>query len=577
MKHTWKRILPVLMILAVLCSIGWYLFIYDRDFTQDVLLKHARYFEERGKHSTATWLYNLAYNQSGDSDDIAIELAQQYIANGNYAKAEYTLSNAIADNGGSVKLYMALCQTYVEQDMLMDAVAMLDSIGDPAIRAELDSMRPAAPASSHDSGYYSQYISITLEAENGKLYASTDENYPSVQDAPVQDEISLSAGKNTIYALAVGENGLVSKLSIFNYTVAGVIEEVTLTDPAIDAAVRQQLGLTAKDTLFSSDLWAITEFEMPAEAVDYSDLQWFPYLQSLTIEGGSFSGLSVLSSLTQLNTLTILDCRDSIVSSQDISVIAALPNLQHLTLSNCQLSSSSIETLSGANNLVSLDLSNNNIRDISSLSFMAKLKELNLSHNALTNLSFISALSGLEVLDVSYNSLVSVLPLAGCPSLKDLNISQNYVETLSGTENLHALQYLYATNNSLVSVDALSGCQEIIELDISFNKLTNISSLSGLAKMTYFDFSNNQITAIPEFDDSAALVYVNGSSNRLSSVAPLSGLEQLTTVAVDHNNISTLDSLAKCHLLIRVDAFGNPISDVSKLRELSIVVNYNPA
>lgn len=577
MRRTWKRILPVLMVIAIICSIAWYLFIYDREFTQDLLLKHARYFEEKGKHATATWFYNLAYMHAGDGDDIAIELAQQYIANGNYAKAEYTLSNAIADNGGSVKLYMALCQTYVQQDMLMDAVAMLDSIGDPAIRAELDRMRPAVPTASHDSGFYSQYIDITLSAEAGKLYVSTDENYPSTQDAPVQEAIALKAGKNTISALVVGDNGLVSKLSIFNYTVTGVIEEVTLRDPAIDAAVRQQLGLSQSDTLFSSDLWAITEFEIPAETVDYSDLQWFPYLQSLTIEGGSFSNLSVLASLAQLKNLTIRDCRDSIVSSQDISVIAALPNLQHLTMSNCQLSSSSIETLSGANNLISLDLSNNNIRDISSLSFMSKLKELNLSHNALTNLSFISALSGLEVLDVSYNSLVSVLPLAGCPSLKELNAAFNYIETLSGTDNLYALQYLNASNNNLVSVDSLSGCLQIIELHIANNNLTNISSLSGLSAMTYFDFSNNQITAIPEFDDSAALVYVNGSSNRLNTVAPLSGLEHLTTVAVDHNNISTLDSLTQCLHLVRVDAFGNPISDVSKLKELSIVVNYNPA
>ena len=577
MKRTWKRILPILLAIAVICSIAWYLFIYDREFTQNLLLKHARYFEAQGKHSTATWLYNLAYMHSGDSDDIAIELAQQYIDNGNYTKAEYTLSNAIADNGGSVKLYMALCQTYVEQNMLMDAVAMLDSIGDPTIRAELDRMRPAAPTTSHNPGSYSQYISITLSSESGKVYASTDNNFPSLHNAPIQEDIPLNAGKNTICALVVGDDGLVSKLSTFRYTIAGVIEEVTLRDPAIDNAVRQQLGLAPNDTLFSSDLWAITEFEIPTDAVDYSDLHWFPYLQSLTIEGGSFSDLSVLSSLAQLKSLTIRNCRDSIVSGQDVSVIAALPNLQHLTMDNCQLSSSSIESLSNANNLVSLDLSNNNIRDISSLSFMTKLKELNLSHNALTNLSFISALSGLEVLDVSHNSLISILPLAGCPSLIELNISHNYIETLSGTENLTALKYLNAFHNKLVSVDSLSGCLQMIELNIADNNLSNISFLSGLSSMTYFDFSSNQITAIPEFDDSAALVYVNGSSNLLSSVAPLSGLENLTTVAVDHNNISTLDSLTQCLHLVRVDAFGNPISDVSKLKELSIVVNYNPA
>ncbi len=572
MKYTWKRILPVLLIIAVICSIAWYLFIYDREFTRDILLQQARHFESQGNHATATWFYNLAYLQSGDSDDIAIELAQQYIANGNYTKAEYTLSNAIADNGGSVKLYKALCQTYVEQDMLLDAVAMLDSIVDPTIRSKLNSMRPAPATASHDSGYYSQYIKVTLQAENGKLYAATNGVYPSVQDAPVEDAISLEAGENTIYALVIGDNGLVSKLSVFNYTIGGVIEEVTLCDPAINQAVREQLGLSFQDTLFSSDLWAITDFEMPADAADYSDLRWLPYLQSLTIEGGSFSGSNALSGLAQLTTLTIRDC---VLSGQDVATIAALPNLQYLTLSNCQLSS--IEALFEAKQLISLDLSNNAIRDISSLSFMTKLKELNLSHNALTNLSFISALSGLEKLDVSYNSLVSVLPLSGCPALKDLDISHNDIDTLSGAESLIGLRYLYAAYNNLTSVDPISECVQLVELNISNNKITDIASLSGLLSMTYFDFANNQITAIPEFGSSAALVYVNGSSNRLTSVAPLSGLRQLNSVYVDHNRISTLDPLAECPQLVRVDAFGNPVSDVTKLTVQSIVVHYDPS
>lgn len=571
MKNNWKRILPVLMIIAVICSLVWYLFIYDRDFTRDVLLQQARYFEDQGNHSVATWLYDLAYHQSGDNEDVAIELAEQYKANGNYTKAEYTLSNAIADTGGSVKLYMALCQTYVEQDMLLDAVSMLDKIADPSIKAQLDAMRPKPATADFESGYYSKYISISLSAESGKIYAATGKDYPSVQDAPYSEAIPLASGENIIYAIVLGENGLVSTPSIFNYTIGGVIEEVTFIDASMEAAVRQLLGKANDEKLYTNDLWTVTSFDIPQDAMEYDDLRWFTYLQTLTIRNGSAASLEKLASLSHLNTLTV---EDTYLSDKDVSVIAALPSLKNLTMTNCQLSS--IESLSGAKLLVKLDLTNNAIRDISSLSFMSHLKELYLGHNALTNLSFISALSGLEVLDVSYNSLISMLPLAGCPSLKDLDISHNNVASLNGMENLRNLVYFYATYNEITDASLLAGCPNLIELDISNNAITDISMLSNLVKMTFFNFSNNKATSIPELNKSCALAYINGSNNQLTSVDALSGLSNLNSVYVDHNKITTLDPLAQCLQLVRVDAFGNPISNVSALTEMSIVVHYDP-
>ena len=133
MKRALKRILPILLGIVVIVSIVWYLFVYDRDFTRDMLLTQARFFEGQGNHTVAAWLYDQAYRQSEDNESVAIELAEQFKAAGNYTKAEYTLSNAIAD-GGSAELYVALCKTYVEQDKLLDAVTMLDNITDAAVQ-----------------------------------------------------------------------------------------------------------------------------------------------------------------------------------------------------------------------------------------------------------------------------------------------------------------------------------------------------------------------------------------------------------------------------------------------------------
>lgn len=570
MKNGAKRILPILLGIVIIASLAWYLLIYDVDFTRDALLHNARFFEKQGNHSVAAWLYDLAYEQSNKDAAVAIELAEQFKQNGNYTKAEVTLSQAIAD-GGSAQLYIALCKTYVEQDKLLDAVTMLDNIADEAIRQEIYALRPDAPTATPEPNYYSQYINVTLSAPDGTLYLRTDGEYPSTHDDPSDGNLTLSGGETIIYALSISDNGLVSPLSILGYTVSGVIEEVTLEDATIDALVRQELSLTESDPLYSNDLWNITSLTIAEGAESYDDLIYLPYLQSLTIKNSTADGLSGLSSLRYLTELTIAD---SYVKTNDLLTIAALPNLQRLTLKNCGLSS--IDNLQSAANLQYLDLSSNSIRDVSALSFMSGLTQLNLSHNAMTSLNAISSLTGLQSLDVSNNSLASLIPISGCIQLQKLNISNNSLVTLSGIKGLTSLTELDLSGNLLSDVAQLASCPAIKHLDISGNNLTDISSLAVLKSLEYFNFSRNQVSVLPDWGKDCNLVTIDGSNNLLVTIATLGGYQNLNYVYMDYNQITSVDALATCHDLIRVSVYGNPVTDVSALTDHSIIVDYNP-
>ena len=108
MKKFFKVLIPIILIFAIIACIGWYLFIYDRDFTRDMLLEGARFFENQGNRGISSWFYDQAYIQASDNDAVAIELAEQHKRAGNYTKAEYTLTKAITD-GASAELYVALC------------------------------------------------------------------------------------------------------------------------------------------------------------------------------------------------------------------------------------------------------------------------------------------------------------------------------------------------------------------------------------------------------------------------------------------------------------------------------------
>jgi len=570
MNRALKRILPILLAIVIICSCVWYLFVYDRGFTRDLLLHHARFFEERGKHNIAAWLYESAYLQTDENEIVAIELSNHFKSLGNYTKAELALTDAIAD-GGSAELYIALSKTYVEQNKLLDAVTMLDNISDPAIKAQLDELRPKLPKINYEPGFYNQYITVTLSDYEGTLYTTTDGKYPSVDDAPSSGEFTLVSGENRIFALVLGDNGLVSPLAIYGYTVGGVIEEVTLKDSTIDAAVRKQLGVSADAVLQSNQLWKITSLKLPNGAKSYDDLAYLTGLETLTIQNSTVDSLAGLRNLSHLNQLTLTD---SLVNTEDLKIIAALPSLTKLTLSGCSLSS--VENLNAASKLTFLDLSNNAIRDLSPLSFMSSLTELNLSHNALNSLNALSSLSSLKVLDISYNTLTSVAPLSSCSSLTKLYVGNNSLTNLSGLEYIEGLATLSASFNSLTDVSALQTMNSITNLDISSNKLTDIRCLASLNKLQKLNFSRNQVEKLPEWEKDCALVTIDGSYNKLGSITTLAGYKNLNEVLMDYNKLYYVNSLANCPKLIKVSVYGNEINDVSELTKKDIIVNYNP-
>ena len=571
MKKFFRIAIPIIMIIAILVCAVWYLFSYDREFTRDMFLYGARYFDERGNLAVSSWFYDRAYDQVGNNDDVAIELANQHIADGNYTQAEATLSKAIEDGGG-IKLYIALCNTYAEQDKLIDCVALLNSVTNPEIKAQLDQMRPAAPIATPDPGFYNQYISVTVTADKGTVYVNNQGEYPSIKTDVYTEPVPLVAGENTLYALAVDDNGLVSQLSIFGYTINGVIEPVVFDDSAMEQRIRELLDVSSEQVLYTNELWGITAFTVPADVRSYEDLKHLPFLEKLTIQDGPNASLSVLSSLSKLTSITITDTN---VSAEDLTIIGALPKLEYLTLSSCSLSTT--VGLEKATGVYYLDLSNNTIRNISSLSSMQSLQEVYLQNNALTDLSSLSAIKSITKLNVSGNALSSLSPICGITKLTWLDASNNQITNLEQIGTLTNLKELYLSKNLLTDISGLGSCESIRVLYLDYNQLTDISEIGSLLDLNMLNFESNHVTALPEFSLDCALLEINGSSNLLDNLDSLGGLYYLNHVYMDYNeNIESVEALANCPKLIRVDVYGTKVTDVKILTDQSIVVNYNP-
>lgn len=577
MKKFFKVIIPIILVFAIVACVGWYLFIYDRDFTRDMLLNGARYFDEKGNHTISGWFYDQAYIQADNNDIVAIELADLHKADGNYTKAEYTLTRAISD-GGSADLYIALCKTYMEQDKLLDIVKLLDSVladgssTDPEIKAQLQALRPAAPICSPEAGFYSQYIDATITCESGTLLVNANGEYPSIHDKPYSEPIELGDGENTIYAIAVSENGLVSPLSVFGYTIGGVVEEVTFADASVEESVRLHLAVDDKKVLYTSDLWDLTYFTVPTGAKDLSDLSHMIFVEDLAIDSVPSGQLNYLSSLVNITSLQI---RNTSINADELKMIGSLPKLKRLILSNCGLTTASgLET---AVALEYLDLSQNTIRDLSPLSNMTALTDLYLQHNAVNDLTSISGLKSLARLDVSFNLLETLNPIFACPDLMYLSAGNNKITSLVGIDRLASLQILRFENNTIQDISPISSCTGLTQLDISQNMIGDISSLSALVKLDTLNFSRNVVTELPAFEKECALITIDGSHNQLTSLSALEGLVNLNNVFMDYNEeLDSIEPLVNCPRLVQVKVYGTKVAEVASLLDMDVVVEFDP-
>ena len=100
-------------------------------------------------------------------------------------------------------------------------------------------------------------------------------------------------------------------------------------------------------------------------------------------------------------------------------------------------------------NLMVLNLSNNQLSQISDLENLYNLKSLLLSNNLIEEIDGLENLIGLELLDLSYNRVREIQNLDNCQSLNSLSISNNLIEHLGDLAHNLTLEVLDLRNNRI--------------------------------------------------------------------------------------------------------------------------------
>lgn len=217
-------------------------------------------------------------------------------------------------------------------------------------------------------------------------------------------------------------------------------------------------------------------------------------------------------------------------------------------------------------NLRRLNLDNNVLSDITSITKLKTLRELRANNNLLGSITpDISKLTKLRLLYLDNNQLTSLPDSIGrLKSLCVLRLNNNNIESLPDAIcSLHQLQVLELRANLLSSLpENIKELENLAKLDISNNKLTSLpNELVKCNRLTHLNAHNNLLESIPaKFGQLSRLLTLNLSDNRLINLpADIGKLTSLTELDLSHNEFIVLpEDLGKLTKLTEIKLNNNP-------------------
>ncbi|CAL6070678.1 Conserved_hypothetical protein [Hexamita inflata] len=361
----------------------------------------------------------------------------------------------------------------------------------------------------------------------------------------------------------------------------------------------------------------------------------------LSLRGNRISEIGVLSRMNQLQKLDMaqnnlesirgieqlinlieIDLSENYLS--EISSLMSMKQLKSVNLSKNKITSTQqlAEDLELLTNLITLNLSNNNLKSINFVKYMNKLIHLDASFNQITDIDVIKNLVKLVDLRLDGNKIESFGAIESLPNLKwswylseqnasdsdqirivikdclnkpQATISDNQQIKQFGFVDFCKMQHVSITNCPNISFEncphipiklQINQCrlqtitgifemQQIVDLDLGFNNIRHINELEALVNLQLLNLQNNDIYRINSLGTLKQLKYVNLTNNKVIFSKPLNQLNG--QLLIDNNLVTdniTLKNQKKPQL-IDYQNFLGPNSTENQVKELAKINSYN--
>lgn len=265
-------------------------------------------------------------------------------------------------------------------------------------------------------------------------------------------------------------------------------------------------------------------------------------LESIKLLSAMKSGISDLNGIQLLTNLEELHLNENNIS--DITPLSNLQNLWALRLSDNNVSD--VGPLSGLQNLKELYVTNNKLTNIDNLTDLPSLTELLLLDNEIENIDCLKNANfpSLISLNLENNNIKDITGLADLTSLRNLQLSNNQIEDISTLALLPDLFSITLAENNISNIDCLKqfDSEKYYSLDLSGNQIVDISSVSNLKNIISINLNDNKISDIKALENLGNLKYLKLENNKINDIGVLATLSNLDNAFLSNNNIVDFSS-----------------------------------
>ena len=281
---------------------------------------------------------------------------------------------------------------------------------------------------------------------------------------------------------------------------------------------------------------------------DYSFIKNIPTLEGIDFSENDIQDISFLKDYPNLKLVSAAGN-----NIENIDVLKNLTNLESLNLDNNKIKD--ISALKDLNHLRAVSLENNNITKLDALSSKAELERLFLSNNSGLELATLKN-DSLEQLTVNNSNIRDLSVVSNLPKLKKIAANDNKITTLSHLKNAKVLESVEVNNNKIDSLDFENST--ITSLEIKNNKLEEINNINKLSALENLDASGNKISEFPS-NKQDKLINLTVNNNVIRSMENVNNLTALKYLTMSNNYVSTLTLKEKNKTLEYLDISHNTV------------------
>ena len=308
----------------------------------------------------------------------------------------------------------------------------------------------------------------------------------------------------------------------------------TVTDEFLKAALIERLGADSEGEPDWTRQADVTFLDLSGKYIESLDgIQHFTNLSTLILEGNEISDITALESMSSIKYLDIsgqniddlsaisgltemleLDISDNPITSieavggmtkltklemketnvDNLLPLTSLTELQYLDADNVEFTEADLSCLSGCSKLKEVRLEGCGLESLEGLN-VTSLVTLNVCDNQIQNMTPLMSAASLKTLDLSENLLETVPSLAGCTALKTMDLSGNMLLDISGIVDAVGLRELNVSACELSDsdIETLAEISTLKSLDIAFNDIEDMSPLFNLCGLDTLNLSGTWV------------------------------------------------------------------------------------